>query len=67
MAETIAEAWRRLSLILANTLRKTDAVRETVILRGLWVSICDGCDPMTLDEASRFWAEEVVSQGASAA
>lgn len=67
VAETIAEAWRELSLILGNTLRKSGPVREAVILRGLWTSICDGCDPMTLDDASRIWVEEVVSQRASAA
>ena len=61
VAEQVAEAWRELHLILGHAIRRSDVVREAVVLRGLWVSICDGHAPMDLDEASRMWADAVVS------
>ncbi|MER6972652.1 hypothetical protein ABT304_16450 [Nocardioides sp. NPDC000445] len=61
VAEQVAEAWRELRLILGHAIRRSDVVREAVVLRGLWVSICDGHTPMDLDEASRMWAEAVAS------
>lgn len=62
VAEVVAEAWRELRVILGFTLRKADVDREVVILRGLWASICDGHAPLALDEASRIWADEVISR-----
>ncbi|MER7610065.1 hypothetical protein [Nocardioides sp. NPDC127503] len=61
VAEQVAEAWRELHLILGHAMRRPDVVREAVILRGLWVSICDGHAPMDLDKASRIWVDAVES------